>query len=283
MPLAARLPTQMLQRARGVAEVSFKCGGGATRIDRLFQDGQAKIRLPRTYAPEPLTAVLINTAGGLTGGDILTSSATWNAGTTACVTSQAAERVYRSDGADARIETRLTVGEGASAEWLPQETILFNRARLSRRMEIDIAGDAELLLVESLVLGRTAMGESVTEGFISDQWRIRRDGRLIHAESFRLDGNAAATMTGPACGDGALAFATIIAIAPHVERRIDDARDLVSAFEADGARSGEAGLSAWDGRLMLRMIDRDAARLRAGLVHFLQNWRAVPLPRSWSC
>jgi urease accessory protein len=271
-----------LQRARGEAEVGFRVRDGETRIDRLYQDGQAKIRLPRHHAPDPLTAVLINTAGGLTGGDLLKTGAIWGAGTRAVVTSQAAERIYRSAGSDAAIEARLQIGPGARAEWLPQETILFNRARFRRRMEVDLAGDASLLLVESLVLGRTAMGESVTEGFVSDHWRIRRDGRLVHAESFRLAGNAAAIMTGPACGAGALAFATVIALAPHVERRIDEARDLVSGLTSE-AGANDAGVSAWDGRLVLRMIDRDAQRLRAGLVGFLENWRAQGLPRAWSC
>lgn len=276
--LAPAAPAE-LQRARATAAIGFAVRAGATRTARLLQDGQAKIRLPRVYGAEATTAVVINTAGGLTGGDIFRLAGDWAEGTHATLTTQAAERLYRAGTTDrpAFVETRLGVAAGAVAEWLPQETIIFDRSRLDRRLEIDMAADADLLVADSLVFGRSAMGETVTDVGLADHWRVRRAGKLIHAESVRLDGDAAAHLAGPATGGGALAMATVLHLAPHVERRIDDARALVEAAAA------EAAVSAWDGKLVVRFLHHDARVLRADLVRFLEAWRGRALPRPWSC
>jgi urease accessory protein len=277
----------VLQRAEGRAEIVFAHRDGATRALRQFQSGQMKLRLPRVHPPEAVTAVVLNTAGGLTGGDHLALAADWTAGARATLTGQAAERVYRSTGAVARVDTRLAVAAGAVAEWLPQETILFDRARLARRLDIDLDADADLLVADALVFGRTAMGERVEDCRLVDHWRIRRAGRLVHAESFRIDGDAVAVLAGPATGattalatgatTGAVAVATVLHLAPRVERRIDEARALL---EAAGA---EAAASAWDGKLVVRFLHDDARVLRADLVRFLEAWRGRSLPRPWSC
>ena len=186
-----------LQRARGRAEVAVSRRDGGVRLDRLFQQGCAKALLPRPGGPAP-EVVLINTAGGVTGGDRIDWRLAAGAGAALVATTQAAERVYRSAGGAARIATRLTLGAGARLDWLPQETILFDGARLDRRLEVEMAADARLLALETLVLGRAAMGETVATGAVSDQWRIRRGGRLVHAEALRLDGDLAAATAGAA-------------------------------------------------------------------------------------
>jgi urease accessory protein len=283
LPLTAALPidapSPTLQRARGTAEASFIVRDGLTRIGRLYQEGQAKLRLPRVYGADATTAVVINTAGGLTGGDVFRLSAEWEVESRATLTTQAAERIYRAGVHDAaaEVQTHLTVAKGAVAEWLPQETILFDRARLIRRLEVDLAKDADLLITDSLVFGRTAMGESISDCRLADHWRIRRAGKLVHAESLALDGDAAAILAGPATGGGAVALATVIHLAPHVERRIDEARALIEAAAT------EAAVSAWDGKLVARFLHRDARLLRADLVRFLEAWRGRGLPRPWSC
>lgn len=270
-----------LQRARGRAEVGFAFRDGATRLDRLFQEGQAKIRLPKAYGDEPASAVLINTAGGIAGGDRLTYGARFGAGTRALVTSQAAERVYRSSPTDGRldgvIETRLDVEPGATAEWLPQETILFDRAALSRGLDIDMAADASLLAVESIVFGRTAMGEEVETARLVDRWRVRREGRLIFADTLRLDGEVRKILAGSATGAGARALATLLFVDASAEARLDGVREgLASA-------SGEAGASAFDGMLVVRLASPDPTALRADLVRLLLHIREADLPRVWSC
>jgi len=270
-----------LERARGRAEVGFVSRDGATGLDRLFQEGQAKIRLPKSPAGEPPTAVLINTAGGIAGGDRLVWGARFGAGTRATVTSQAAERVYRSSATDGslsgHIETRLDLEPGARAEWLPQETILFDGAALDRRLEVDMAADARLLLVETIVLGRAAMGETVTSCRLIDRFRVRRGGRLIYADTLRLDGPATEILAGRATGGGATATATVLWVDPEAEARLEPLRDLLAGLD------GEAGASAWDGMLCLRMAHPSARTLRDNLVRVLLHIRQADLPRVWSC
>lgn len=280
-PDTTPLPPPRLERARGRAEVGFKSRDGLTVLDRLFQEGQAKIRLPKSHGGDPATAVLINTAGGIAGGDHIAYAARFGAGTRAVVTSQAAERVYRSSqtdgGLDGVIETRLEIGAGARAEWLPQETILFDRARLSRSLEVEMAADASLLAVESIVFGRTAMGEEVESCRLVDRWRVRRGGRLVFADALRLDGAAREILAGSATGAGARATATVLWIDAGLEARIDAVRAVLATA------SGEAGASVFDGMLIARLAAADPTALRADLVRLLLHIREAELPRVWSC
>ncbi|MBH0237215.1 urease accessory protein UreD [Methylobrevis albus] len=268
-----------LQRARGAAEVTFKAVGGTTRLDVLRQEGCCKVRLPRTHDGVPL-AVLINTAGGVTGGDDLGYAVGWGAGTRATATTQAAERIYRRASGRGRIVSRLTIAADAVAEWLPQETIVFDRAGLERRLEVETTASASLTAVEQVVLGRTASGEEVREAAITDAWRVRRDGKLIYADTLRLDGDIRAALAGPATGRGGRAFATILHIAPDAEQRLEAARDLIAGLGADGV---DAGASAFDGLLAIRLLAPGGRAIRDGVVRFLEAFRGRSLPRNWSC
>jgi urease accessory protein len=194
-----------LQRARGIGRISTKQFGGRTHLASLFQDGCAKIRLPKTHS-HSLEAVLINTAGGITGGDQIEWSAHVEADGHLVLTTQACERSYRSTGQTAEIQTTLEVGVNAHLDWLPQETILFEASKLSRRLHVDLAEGATLTAIEAVVLGREAMGEDARDAELSDQWRIYRCGKLIHAEATRLT-SAAAERDANATLAGARAFA----------------------------------------------------------------------------
>jgi len=283
-PVAAASRPPRMQRAYGKATVSFRCRDGQTVLDRLFQEGQAKIRLPKTHGDAPV-AVFLNTAGGVTGGDLLQSGVTWGIGARATATSQAAERIYRSSGATGVIETTLTVGDGARAEWLPQETIIFDRARLTRRISVDVAASAELLMVETTVFGRAAMGETVRHCQLADAWRVRRDGRLIFADTLRIAGSTegdgladvAAIMAGKATGCGATAIATLLLVSADAEARLSPLRAILETV------SSEAGASSWNGLLITRLMSRSARDLRGDLVHVLQAFRGRDLPRPWYC
>ena len=156
----------------------MRADGGRNRLERLYQQGCAKAILPRSHARLP-EAVLVNTSGGITGGDRLDYVMTAGDGAGLVVTTQAAERIYRAASGVGQIETRLTLGAGAELAWLPQETIVFEGGAVARRLEVEMAEDAQLTALETVVLGRAAMGERVTVGHISDQWRIRRGGRLV--------------------------------------------------------------------------------------------------------
>jgi urease accessory protein len=274
--MAPEPATARLQRARGRAEVVVSLKRGGIRLDRLYQEGCAKALLPRTHGPVP-EAVLVNTAGGVTGGDRIDWRLAVGPGAALTATTQAAERIYRSAGGSARIETQIELGPGASLAWLPQETILFDAARLERRLDADLAEDASLTALEMLVFGRGAMGETVTTGLVSDQWRLRRGGRLIHAEALRAEGDLARATAGAATLGGARATATLVHAAPAAETRLAAVRALLAG--ADGVT---AAATAKPGLLVLRFLAADPRPLRGALAHFLMGFRAAPLPRVWN-
>ena len=267
-----------LQRAEGRARIAFKRRGGMTALDQLYQMGVLRLRLPRTEPGEPPEAVLLNTAGGLTGGDRLTLEAAWAAGTAATLTGQAAERVYRALEDVAQVQTRLAVADGAKAEWLPQETILFDGAALRRDLQVRLAGTASFLGVETLVFGRAAMGERVASGSLHDAWRIWRDGRLVFAEALRLNGHLDRALVRPAAGGGLAAFALLLLAAPDAEARLPALRVALTSAR------GLAGASTWNGLLLARFAAADGATLRGDLLPALALLRdGRPAPRVWRC
>lgn len=278
MAMAAEDPCFLGLRARGVLDLGFASRAGRTRMVRAFQSGCLRARVPRHEAAERACAVLINTGGGVTGGDQLDQRFDWAQGAAATVTTQAAEKVYRSTGADVLVKTRLTVAAGAVAEWLPQETILFDQARLSRRIEIDLARDASLLAVEAVTFGRAAMGETVRQGSLADAWRIRRDGRLVYADAKKLGGRMDAALDRAAIGAGARAMAVIIFAHANAAALLPSVRDALAGRSARGAAS------AFDGLLIVRLLATDGAAVRGGVIAALSVLReGRPLPRVWNC
>ena len=217
--MTAPLAAPAMQRSHGAGALAVNTSAGATRIDRLHQSGNAKIRVPKTYGAA-LEAVLINTSGGITGGDTLDWTLHAGPGTQAVVTTQACERIYKSTGDTGRQTTTATVEAGASLFWLPQETILFDGGRLHRELQVDLARDARFIGLESLVFGREAMGETVARGFFRDRWRIRREGHLVHADDLRFDLADPADIEAPAILGTNRVVATLVAILP------DDAESL---------------------------------------------------------
>jgi urease accessory protein len=260
-------------RASGGVRVRFGASAGRTQALERTERGGYRVRFPRMA--ETCEAVLINTGGGMAGGDQMRTEIALDPGADAVVTTQAAEKVYRSQGALTGIEIDLNLAAGTRLAWLPQEMILFSGSRWRRKLTADIAADASLTIAESIIFGRIAMNETVDHGSCHDRWRIRRDGKLIFAEDMRLDGNPAGRLAAKASGNGARALATILHVAPDAEQRIDEARDLL------GGASSECGASAWNGMLLIRLLSRDPQALRADLVRFLEGFRSAPMPRSW--
>ncbi|MEW9614320.1 urease accessory protein UreD [Shinella sp. S4-D37] len=263
-----------LQRARGYGRLAAKASAAGTRLDVLYQDGCANIRLPKTF-DGAMEAILINTAGGLTGGDRIAWDLEARAGTRLTVTTQACERAYRAQASAATVETRVAAGAGARVDWLPQETILFNRAALSRRLEADLAEDATFLAVEAILLGRKAMGERVETGFFRDRWRIRRAGRLIHAEETALAGGIAALAGERAVLAGARAFATVVFCGRAGEAHVEPLRRLLA--------DGDGGVSQWQDKLVLRLVAPDGLALRKKLVPIISHLRGgAGVPKVWT-
>jgi urease accessory protein len=264
-------PLLRLQRARGEALVVANVRDGRTEIATLYQEGCAKVRLPHTHDAS-LQAVLMNTAGGLCGGDHIQWGVEAAAGARVVVTTPACERVYRSLGGAARIENRLSAGTGARLDWLPQETILYEGGRLERTLDVDLAPGASFTAVESVLLGRAAMGEAARGAMLSDKWRVRRDGRLIHAEATRLSADPL-ERDGLSLLAGAGAFATILHIAPDADRRLDAVRALLPET---------AGASLVGERLIVRAVAESGLALRraiAPIIALLSG--AGALPRLW--
>lgn len=262
------------QRSVGQLAVTFAAVGGRTRIEALSESGPLRLRVPRAQK-DPLEAVLLNTGGGIACGDRLEFSVHAEAGSDAVVTSQAAERIYRSDGPLSEIGVRLSLHAGASLAWLPQETILFDRAKLRRRFEVDIAVGARLLTYESVVFGRAASGETMTDGLLHDIWRVRRGGNLIFADSPQFDGPIAQHLMRPAIGGGARALATLLYVAEDAETRLDEARVLLAASPISG------GASAWRGFLAVRFLAPEIGQLRTAATGFMGAFTRRPMPRVW--
>ncbi|MCX8281493.1 urease accessory protein UreD [Phyllobacterium sp. 0TCS1.6C] len=262
------------QRASGEGSLSLKQANGRTRIAGLYQEGCAKLRFPQSETGA-MEAVMINTAGGLTGGDRLGWTFDLADHCSAQLTTQACEKIYRaSDGMVANVTTSIRAGRGAYAAWLPQEAILFDNSALQRRLEVDLAENAEALLVESTIFGRRAMGEVVNDVRFSDQWRIRRNGRLIHAENFVLNASNGGSMQRPALIGGNGAVATILLVSDAAEKLLEPVRSIVGAL---------GGASFWMGKLLARLVDVDAYQLRKRLLPLLALLnRGRPLPRVWS-
>jgi urease accessory protein len=216
------------QRAVGTAEIGFVHRHGVTRIARLHQSGSIAVRLPHVEPDDVPQAIAVTTCGGLTGGDRIELQLVCEANAGALVTTQAAEKIYRSAGGEAVIEVGIEVGAGGALEWLPQETILFDGSRMRRTTEAALADDGRLLGIELVVFGRIARGERLRTGFVSDAWRVRRGGRLVWADVLRIDGSCAAMEGNPACLDGGGAVMTVLFVAPEASGA-DEGTDTTSA------------------------------------------------------
>jgi urease accessory protein len=263
------------QRAAGRIAVSVERMGGASRLAAVAESGSARVRFPRVRDAAP-EAVLINTAGGVAGGDRFATAITVGDGAELVVTSSAAEKVYRSGGETAELAISLRLGAGACLEWLPQETILFDDVSLRRGLDVDVAADSALTLFEGTVFGRAAFGERLTKGRFIDCWRIRRDRKLVFADTFRIEGNLTALLDRPAVATGAGALATFLYLAPDAESRLEQARACLEAA------ASECGASAWNGLLAVRFLAADSATLRRDASRFMTAFRGKPMPRVWS-
>lgn len=271
--------TPALERAHGAARLVFGRRGDMTILREAYQEAAFRVRKPRVEPGEDIETVLINTAGGITGGDRFELDIALEAGTRATVTTQAAEKVYRSSGGVGTLTTAIRLDQGAHLAWLPQETILFDGSALERRLDVAVAPDATLIAAESIVFGRIARGERVETASLFDRWRIRRGGRLVFAEGLRLEGPVADALGARAAGAGAVASALLLVVAPDAEQRLEPVRECIAAIGGEGA---EIGASAFEGMLAVRLLGGDAFALRTALAALIEHLRG-PLPRVWSC
>lgn len=273
LPILTDIPR--LQRSFGLVRLAVGQANGASAVRRVFQEGSAKLRFPRVAAGEPPQAVLLNIAGGMAGGDRQDVSVEVEENAGVIVTTQACERVYHSLGGDAQMLSTAVLGAGAQLEWLPQPLIFFDRGRLKREMQVTMAADATLLAVESVIFGRTASGEDVIHGALSDAWSIRRGGRLIHAERFHLDGAIRQELKKPFVLAGNRAVSALRYVAQDAQKRLEEMRTLLK----DAAIPCAA--SAWNGMMLVRFVAPDGYHLTRELVRVTAAFRKRAMPRAW--
>lgn len=270
-------PADALAVVRATGEVSarFKRVGAATRLDALWETGGYRLKFP-DVGDGSYEAIVVNTGGGVAGGDRVLLDLVARARTRVTGTTASAERVYRSNGPTADVTVRLEAERGATLAWLPHETILFSGARLVRRFDVSLAADARLVMAEMLVLGRTGSGEVLGDGTLRDNWRVRREGRLVLADTVRLAGNLGAMLARPAVTASASCVATLLIAAPEAEDRLEAARAAL------GDTGGRTAVSAWNGLLVMRSVGHAAAAIKDDLRRLLQAVHLCDLPRAWA-
>jgi urease accessory protein len=272
-PTSAASAIFAANRARGSVTFDVHLLEGVTRRRHLHESGSLRVRFPSPEA-EGLSAVFVNTAGGVAGGDRFDIDISAGEGTRLAVTTAAAEKVYRTQGPAAELNISLKAADGSHLAWLPQETILFDRARVRRRIDIDLAESASLLLCEIVVFGRAAMGERMRHGEFIDCWRLRRGGKLVFAETVRLDGDIGEKLDRPAIAKGGAAIGTAFMV-PGDDGLVERIRELANSF------GSEVGISCWNGFAMARFCAQDATRLRADMMAVLGRASGSALPRLW--
>jgi len=272
-----------LQRADGAARVVLRGSERGTQIADVFQKSPVRVMFPRVTGGAVEEAVLINTGGGVAGGDRLEFSVTALDKASITVTSQAAEKVYGALDEPARITTKLKISEAAKLAWLPQETIVFNAARICRNTEIEVSSGAEVLAVEWIVLGRSAYGEQIVNGQITDSWRVKKDGRLIWADSFRCVDETYPHLHKKALLSRCRAIATLVYFGGDLNDRVELIRDIAPSLECC------CGATLVNGVMIVRFAAEAAFELRLALQRVLEQFHQdrepgpFRVPKMWSC
>lgn len=262
-----------MQRARGQVRLAYAFDGQSNRLSDLHQSGCYKLMLPRNHQEVP-DAVLINTAGGLTGGDKLNAAIRVGDGASLRAATQTAERVYKSTGSFANIDIDFEVGEDAHFDWLAQETIVFEGGQLHRKINANLSSQSSSLFVEPVTLGRTAMGERIENACLKDSWRFWRDSELIFADESELRDFSA--LRHPAGLGDNIALASILLIEPEASRHLKNLR------EATNDLAMNIGFSAWNDMLLCRMMSQSAKQLRNTVAVIYQILRGREMPRVWT-
>ncbi len=251
------------QRSVGKISLSVTSIG----LKRLREEGSAKVRFPHMGRE----AILINTGGGLAGGDDFTFDIEVGGDAQLTITTQAAERVYRTLGPAAVVHTQLKVAEGATLYWLPQESILFDGSSLDRKLEVELAATSRFIAVEPVLLGRPESAEVISQIAFRDCWRVKQNGKLIFADDLHLNGPLPISK---ATLNGAGAMATLLCIAPEAEKHLAALRFAI----------GENGAASfWNGKLVARFVAKDGFNLRKSLIPALAVLAGVEnLPKVWT-
>jgi urease accessory protein len=262
---ATAQPQDIFAGSRAPGRITLQVGaaGGVSRRTKVREEGPLRVRFAAD-AGRRLEAVVVNTAGGVAGGDSSVLDLAVDDGASLMVTTSAAEKVYRSPGPSAAMTVNLKVGAGASLAWMPREMILLGRSRLDRAIDIELANDSRLLLAEAVVFARADAGE---DGVFSDRWRVRRSGQLIYSDTTTFDGAGALE---PARRGAALAT---ILMAP------DDDLFVAALRSVQDRLRGEVAASSANGLTLARFSAADGPSLRQDLVTALTIALGAPTSR----
>jgi urease accessory protein len=284
---AATSPSETIAPPRwsdGAAVIALAADDGVTRLRDLYQSDPCRVLFPRPGDGAAFEAVVVTTSGGIVGGDRIAIDIEARAGVTATVTTQAAEKIYRSAGPDSLISVDMRIGEHATLEWMPQGTILFDGARLRRTTAIDAAPGSRLLAGEFVVFGRRARAETFTRGLLHAAWRLREGGRLVWADALHLDGDVAGIVGRKTTFDDAAGVGAVVYRADDARRHLSPARDMLAALTGNGC---DAAVTCMGALLVVRFLGREEAALRAAVAGFWSAFRAgalglpARLPRVW--
>jgi urease accessory protein len=274
---------KQLQRAKGVCRIAVAGSKGVNEIIDVFQQSPLRVIFPRIDGATAKEAVLINTGGGIAGGDRLECGVTAMAGASIAVTSQTAERVYRALDQPARIVTKLRVDDGAKLAWFPHETIVFNWARFHRQTEVEISSGSELIALEWLVFGRAASGEQMVGGEIRDSWRVKKEGRLIWADTFRINEEVFPHVNRKALLSNCKAIATLIYFGSELPKRLELLREISRSVDCLCAATSVADLT------IVRLAAEESWNLKLALRALLEQLGPefgegpFRIPRMWLC
>ncbi|WP_245881166.1 urease accessory protein UreD [Thalassospira marina] len=273
----------------GRAEVAFKAAPVShmpSRLDHLYYRDPMKMLFPRPQPGDISQAVLATTSGGMVGGDRLSFSGRAGENAQLLITAQAAEKVYRSLGPDGKMHVVLSADDNSWLEWLPQETILFEGARLRRTTSVSVAGSGRVLAGEMMVFGRLARGEVFTRGLARDAWDVTLDGRPVWRDALHLDGDILQVLDHPASFNGARASATAVYTGRGAEDMLDIARESLEGAvqQGDGVL---AAATAMENIVIVRWLAAEPMRLRSAYgawwAAFRNRVNNLParLPRMW--
>ncbi|MFT8896046.1 MAG: urease accessory protein UreD [Acetobacter sp.] len=267
----------LLERAVGAYGLDVRLSGDATRVAGLKQQGCCRILMPRRPMGTP-EAVLVNVSGGIAAGDQITGEIVCRTGSCLTITTQAAERIYkaREEDAPARIEARCRVEAGARLDWLPLETIFFDRSATSRLLEVEMAGDATFLGCETRVFGRSGSDETVEHIRLRDRLRVKRDDELLWVESLISEGPLARLLEQKAVASGRTVMLTLWLVAPDAETWLLPIREALDTQNQDV----ETAASAWNGMLVVRALGASSlaiSRLSQRLLSILREGRGDPV------
>ncbi|GAB4258088.1 MAG: urease accessory protein UreD [Methylomicrobium sp.] len=220
---------------------------------------------------------LLHPPGGVVAGDCLTIQTQADSGSHALVTTPAAGKFYRSEGGRAHQSICLNIANGGVIEWLPQETIVYEGARLTSKTRLAIQTGARFIAWEMMVLGRPASNEAFNSGEVLSEWHITRDDEPIYLERLRLDPKAFSARWGL---NGRSTCGSLFAY-PANQKTLEAIRDLIGD-------KPERGVTCIDNLLICRALDQRSDKLRD---FFNEVWmivrettlgRKACMPRIWT-